>query len=127
MDTACVEWTGAKTRGYGQLTIGNKHFMAHRLAFETAYGPIPPKLYVCHTCDNPLCIKVTHLFLGTQSDNMRDMRTKNRQYHPPTICKLGHAVDGITIRTHSIIRYCKTCNRASCKRYRANHKAKELS
>ena len=35
-------WTGAhQSRGYGSFAIAGKTYQAHRLAYETAYGPIP--------------------------------------------------------------------------------------
>jgi len=74
----CWTWTGAKmSAGYG--TIGNgKTAYAHRLSWEFAYGAIPRGLFVLHRCDNPPCVRPSHLFLGTQSDNMADCAQKGR-------------------------------------------------
>ena len=71
-------WTASIRRdGYGQLNIGqNRIRAAHRLSYEHHVGPIPDGVFVCHHCDIKLCVRPDHLFLGTQTDNMRDARTK---------------------------------------------------
>lgn len=75
----CWGWTGYKDRhGYGQLTIDQRPVFAHRLAYEFFCGPIPEGDAVLHRCDNPPCCKPSHLFLGSQRDNMRDMTLKGR-------------------------------------------------
>ena len=52
--------------------------LAHRVAWELAYGPIPSGLFVCHHCDHGLCVRPDHLFLGTSRQNVRDMMAKGR-------------------------------------------------
>lgn len=51
---------------------------AHRLAWFAFNGPIPEGVKVLHKCDNPKCCNPHHLFLGTQLQNVKDCRAKNR-------------------------------------------------
>ena len=48
------------------------------MAWMLVNGPIPDGLLILHHCDNPPCCNPIHLFLGTQSDNMRDAASKGR-------------------------------------------------
>lgn len=74
----CLEWTRAKqTRGYGVLWDG-KQKLAHRVMYELANGPIPDGLELMHSCDNPSCINLAHLSIGTHKENMYDRDKKGR-------------------------------------------------
>ena len=64
--------------GYIELYRNHKIVRAHRLSYKTFCGPIPQGLYVLHHCDNPPCINPNHLYVGTQTDNMRDCRLRGR-------------------------------------------------
>jgi hypothetical protein len=78
--TPCVEWVGWKDRdGYGR-TSGWQG--AHRRAWIKAHGEIPPGMAVCHSCDNPSCINVEHLWLGTIRENNHDRAVKGRSARP---------------------------------------------
>lgn len=82
--TECWMWRGKKNgRGYGQVYIGGgrksgKLKVAHRIAWEFAYGPIPSSMFICHHCDTPPCCNPLHLFSGSMSDNLSDAASKGR-------------------------------------------------
>ena len=86
MRTNCWLWTGctlpgrAANRTYGQIAKGGKYggcAIAHRVAWELEHGK-PGKKFVLHKCDTPLCVRASHLKLGTAADNTRDMVAKGR-------------------------------------------------
>lgn len=79
----CWLWSGAiNGSGYGMILTrrDGRHFMdrAHRVSFALANGSIPPDGVILHSCDNPPCVNPAHLVLGTQAENLADMRSKGR-------------------------------------------------
>lgn len=78
----CWEWTGAKCAGrYGNTWFTRRPVLAHRLSYMLHIGD-PRRQYVCHHCDNGMCVRPSHLFIGDQFDNMRDMVAKGRGVAP---------------------------------------------
>lgn len=78
-DGECLLWTGTPgSRGYGRVRVGGRWQRTHRTVFMLAHGPIPPGLVVRHSCDRPACVNPSHLGLGTQRDNVRDMHERGR-------------------------------------------------
>ena len=75
----CWLWTGTKWKsGYGYFRKDKKIQTAHRYFYSLYKGNFDPNLCVLHVCDNPSCVNPEHLFLGTHTDNMRDMTAKGR-------------------------------------------------
>ena len=59
----------------------NKHssYAPYRRFWEMKHGPKPNGFCICHKCDNPSCVRISHLFIGTQKDNMADLKAKGRR------------------------------------------------
>lgn len=81
VDTSCIEYTGSRDRqGYGKQwsPLMRRSTLAHRVAWEKVHGEIPPGVCVLHHCDNPPCVNVDHLYLGSRADNARDRTERDR-------------------------------------------------
>lgn len=79
--TPCRLWQGyADRHGYGRRHDGER---VHRWVWRLAHGAISPGVGVLHRCDNPPCYRLDHLFVGTHTDNMRDMAAKGRSGGTP--------------------------------------------
>ncbi len=94
----CWNWQGG-TRPNGKGVLYGRHHLsngsvigAHRFAFQQVTGVLPVGMFVCHTCDNPLCVNPSHLFLGNHADNMRDMVAKGRSFKGAGENKKGRAL-----------------------------------
>lgn len=76
----CWCWKGdTDTDGYGVVTDRRRVFKAHRYSWELTFGKVPGKMCVLHKCDNRECTNPSHLFLGSNRDNVADKVKKNRQ------------------------------------------------
>lgn len=78
----CVEWMGSPNRtGYGCIKLNGVMCLSHRVSWSWANSAvIPDGLYVCHACDNPICVNPDHLWIGTPLDNMKDCEAKGRAH-----------------------------------------------
>jgi hypothetical protein len=76
---ACWLWTAYTEYDHGRFCHEGKRVWAHRLSWEWANGPVPPGLSVLHTCHVGRCVNPSHLYVGTQADNVRDRVESGRQ------------------------------------------------
>ncbi len=80
LENGCHEWTGRKDKkGYGKEGYRSKYVTAHRLLWMFERGPLTKSQWLLHTCDNPSCCNLDHLYIGTPKDNAIDMYCRKRQ------------------------------------------------
>jgi hypothetical protein len=69
----CWLWTASKYHhGYGCFHFRGRMWQAHRVAWILYESEIPDGLYVLHRCNVKSCVRPSHLYLGSQDDNMKD-------------------------------------------------------
>lgn len=129
----CWEWTATITRhGYGVFTFLEPSVgrvvtrMAHRLLYEELVGPIPLGLDLDHLCRNRRCTNPDHLEPVTRAENLRrgvGGKLAGLRQARLACCANGHPFDekntGVSMRGW---RFCRTCARSACARYRARVK-----
>lgn len=76
----CWLWTGGiRTKGReprGVFWLAGKRRSAARVAYALANNITDlGDLFVCHKCNNSLCVRPDHLYLGTHHDNMQDRKS----------------------------------------------------
>lgn len=90
---SCIGWPWSRREGvYVHVSTDPTRplIYAHRWVWEQINGLIPDGYEVCHNCpngDNPACVRPSHLWLGTHSQNIQDSFNKgrshgNRKNHP---------------------------------------------
>lgn len=128
-ESSCWEWQRSKHRnGYGQFSEGQRHTLAHRVAYRLANGGDPPEgRCVLHRCDNRACCRPSHLFAGTKRDNTQDMIRKGRHRYNPqaraTHCRRGHPLTpetAVTVKGHLQCRACNTLRARERRHRKAN-------
>ena len=112
--SGCWLWIGCyNSSGYGSFWIAPRSVPASRASWLLNKGPVAPGFCVLHKCDNRTCVNPSHLFLGTNEDNIKDKVAKQRHYdHGRTHCKRGHLwiPENIQMNPKHGKRYCRLCH-----------------
>lgn len=128
MDTNCWVWTkGFTSKNYGRLPFYWEGRRAHRYSYYLNVDEnFDRSKDVCHHCDNTVCVRPSHLFLGTEKDNMQDMVKKGRGgSQRKTHCPRGHEYtkENTYMVNNKKHRTCLTCKREHSRKYDAIKKA----
>lgn len=116
----CDLWTGAvQSSGYGNVQVEGRWWLAHRLAYTRAVGPIPEGLEIDHLCRQRLCVRVDHMEVVSHRENLR----RSRGWEDG-VCPRGHDVSGPAgwyVRGNRT--RCRECANEASRRYRARVRA----
>lgn len=107
----CWIWTGASSgpNGYGKFSP--KHgqpVYAHRFSYTLAHGAIPDGMHILHSCDNRKCVNPAHLSAGSHSENMRDMRSKERN---SVVLTREEASEWQAVKQAGLLNKCQMCHK----------------
>jgi HNH endonuclease len=109
----CWLWLASTDRdGYGRFG----RTLAHRMAYELTVGPIPRELQIDHVCRVKRCVRPSHLEPVTSQENRRRFTVLI------THCPRGHPYDEENTYRHRGYRFCRACNRAAVRRYKASRR-----
>lgn len=114
----CWIWTGstAESGGYGRFRLDGRMHRAHRIAYQSLRGPIPPGSELDHLCRVTCCVNPDHLEPVTPRENVLRSRSVAADKARQTHCIYGHEFTEENIyrppsRPNS--RYCRACRLAS--------------
>jgi hypothetical protein len=103
MPSGCWHWKTINTNGRANgFMFEGRIIGAYVASYILHKGPVG-SLWVCHTCDNGLCVNPDHLFLGAPVENTQDMIEKGRQ-----VIKRGEARGRVAKLTEAQVREIKT-------------------
>jgi hypothetical protein len=122
----CWLWMGSRhPKGYGDFWDGCRIRKASQVAWELHHGTsFPVGMQACHHCDNPSCVRWSHIFAGTNSKNQLDSASKKRHRNARlNVCSRGHSLlDESNLYHYQGKRKCRACLRIRDSEFRARNK-----
>lgn len=128
-ENGCWVFTGAGIRnGYGQIHLGGRMVMAHRIALVAALGrdllPGMQAGHACHDqafaaglcvatqadpCQHRRCVNPDHLAEQSPAQNSLSGGTIVADQAARTHCPNGHPLEGDNLRARELARGCRAC------------------
>lgn len=84
-DDDCWPWLACLDQGYGVAWYNGRKRGAHVVAYERAYGPVPPHMEVCHSCDLASCCNPRHLRADSHAANLKEAADRGRMLQKLTL------------------------------------------
>lgn len=130
LSNGCLEFIGARSGGYGQISVGNRRMRAvHLVVYEHFNGSTPKGMEIDHICRNRACCNPWHLEPVTHAENVRrglsplQASVRNADLNrergaAKTHCVRGHPYTEENTGRHHGARYCRACSREKAREYR---------
>lgn len=125
----CWLWRAGKfISGYGEFSLNNKPYLAHRVAYEIFFDKkIPKNLELHHICKNRLCVNPDHLELVTRKEHVSktDHSNNGENSRKKTRCPRGHLLSGSNLRKYALKlgkRSCRMCFNEQNRKYQESIK-----
>jgi len=119
----CWIWkSGVFKTGYGEFSLNNKPFLAHRISYQILVGDIPKAKELHHICNNRLCVNINHLQVVTRQEHVSktDHSNNGDNSRVKTHCPKGHPLSSDNLRKYALRigkRSCKTCFNEQNRKY----------
>jgi hypothetical protein len=117
----CWEWTGTRTRGYGQFRFNERLQSAYRYSYGRFVGSLPVGKQIDHLCRNRGCVNPVHLEAVRQRENILRGIGTSAVHAKKTHCDHGHPLSGANLHIGPTKgdRICRICQRERGRRKRA--------